>query len=141
MRNMSAIEAADGKRITVCLALCALGLAATRGDAAWEIVPDVALGVIANDNPRLRAATPRNTSSMLIDAEVTLRSIGERGSLYMRPRYRSTSYADSEDEDLDTDDYYLRTLGEYQWRAARAGFTANFSQESIRNAELLEVAP
>jgi hypothetical protein len=124
------------------LALLAAGLGVSAAsDAAWEVVPDVSMGMVANDNPRLRSFTAHDTSSAELDAQVTLSSFGERGNLYIRPRVRSSSYADAQDSELESTDYYFRSLGEYQWTSATAGFSGNYSRVSIRNAALLQVIP
>ena len=63
--------------------------------AAWEVVPE--LGIIAETDDNLRLlpdAAPDlgNSGRMMLDAQVTMASIGNRGNFVFEPRLRAESY-------------------------------------------------
>jgi len=115
--------------------------------ADWEALPDVRMGVEANDNPRLgqsregREADPEafddhTSTRMLMDAAVRLRNAGPRGEVMFRPRARVDTYADEVDEELEREDLYLNARARYEWTRVAAGVRANLGRESILSAEL-----
>ena len=104
--------------------------------AAWEIVPDVGTFIENNDNLRLRTEGSQDGSLTLVDARVRLTNRIERGLLWVEPRILTDRYADSENEDLESDDRYLRAAGNYNWQAVRAGFSTDFARQNIRRAEI-----
>jgi hypothetical protein len=138
---------AGGARFGCALAVCALPYVAF---ADWETTPDLRMEIEANDNPRLgqQPGAIRNSevddhtsTRALLDARVRLRNTGPRGELTVQPRVRVDAYADKTDEDLERQDLYLNSRGEYSWRRSTAGLTANIARESIISSELSDSQP
>jgi hypothetical protein len=130
---------------------CALACVLPFGTAwaAWDTVSDITMGVEANDNPRLgqrsigptpELAAERDHTSVraLMDARFRLSNFGERGQIYLQPRLRADTYADSADSDLQRQDGYLYSRGAYKWQRGDVGFNANFSRESILSSEIID---
>ena len=115
--------------------------------AAWEVVPDLELAVEARDNARLRedlAVTPQNddtTTRMLFSGRFSMANIGQRSDLFVEPRIRTDAYADAQDDELQSDDYYLNARGRYIWEKAALGFRSFLSRESVYHSELLDAEP
>jgi hypothetical protein len=130
---------------------CALASALPFAQAfgAWDTVSDITMGVEANDNPRLGQRNVDQTDELtqerdhtsvraLMDARFRLSNFGERGQIYLQPRLRADTYADSVDSDLQRQDGYLYSRGAYKWQRGDAGFNANFSRESILSSEIID---
>src|SRR5688500_4751096 len=109
--------------------------------AAWDAVPEIGLLVDNNDNPRLEPTNPREAARRVIDARVTLSNFGERGNIFVEPRIRANSYADEEDEDLENDDKFFRSYGQYAWQTVTSGFYAEFQRRSIQSSEFRSASP
>jgi hypothetical protein len=109
--------------------------------AAWDVVPEIGLLVDNNDNPRLEPADPDDASRSVLDARVTLSNFGERGNIFVEPRVRANAYADDDDEDLENDDAFFRSYGQYGWQTVTAGFYAEFQQRSIQSSEFRSASP
>ena len=143
------IERANGfastKAIGVCL-LVAGSIATYEAQAVWDIVPEVEMAVEIDDNPRLgvdvvAAAAPNDGTKTVVDGRVDLSNIGQRGEIFFQPRARVDAYAESENEDLESEDLFLRANGEYRWQMASLGFASYFSSESILSSELEDALP
>src|SRR5690606_18073537 len=113
----------------------------------WESIPDIRLEVEANDNPRLGQRPEERgidadeledhtATRMLFDGSVRLRSVGQRGEVVLSPRIRLDAYADTIDDDLERQDFYLNVRTAYRWPRSTAGLRANLARESILSAEL-----
>ncbi len=127
-------------------AACGLLAAFTAQTAlAWEFVPDVTFAVGADDNPRLDEPDLPDTGtarSAWIDARIGLSNVTERSSVFIEPRLRKDSYADREDEDLESDDAFLTLRAERRSaRNGRFGLRSLLTRESILSSELLEAVP
>lgn len=114
--------------------------------AAWEIVPNLAMGAYATDNARLETdddlANLNGTSANVsTQASVTLTTFSERGFLSFEPTLSNSTYADDIDDELETTDVYFAGSGAYNWLSVGTGFVTDYSRESILTAELLEVEP
>ena len=114
--------------------------------AAWEVVPDIELAVEARENARLRedatvATGDGDTTRMLFNGRFSMANIGERGDFFIEPRIRADAYADADDDDLQSDDYFLNARGRYTWERAELGFRSFFSRQSVYHSELLDAEP
>jgi hypothetical protein len=113
----------------------------TAAEAAWDFVPQVGLLVDSNDNPRLEYNDENEAARTVVDARVTLSNFGERGSIYLEPRIRANSYADDDDKELENDDVFIRSYGQYGWRTVTSGFFAEFQNRSIQSSEFISATP
>ena len=112
--------------------------------AVWDIVPEVEMLVESNDNPRLSvdvATPPTESTRTMIDAQVDLSNVGQRGEIFFTPQVRVDAYAGDENEDLESEDLYSRSRGEYRWQMVNIGYGGFFSQESILSSELEDAVP
>jgi len=109
--------------------------------AAWEFVPQVGLLVEGNDNPRLQVFNEDEASRAILDLRATISNYGERGSIFIEPRIRSSAYSDSEDDDLDNDDILIRSYGQYAWTSVTAGYYSQFERRSIQSSEFVSSVP
>jgi opacity protein-like surface antigen len=126
--------------VSVLVPLCLVPAIGAR--AAWEAVPEVTLGVDADDNTRLDdEAGQERTSRTFLDAAIGLASFTERSSLTFAPRLVTDAYADSADKELEADDRYLYATGRRDWLSVGTGFRLDYAQESILSAELEEATP
>jgi hypothetical protein len=109
---------------------------------AWDTVPEVALLTEANDNPRLRRTAQQSDSSrVMLDARLAVTNFSDRGSIYLQPRVRASEYSNATDTDLEDEELFLRSYGRYNWQGASVGYTSNWSQQNIRNAEFRSSTP
>ena len=77
----------------------------------------------------------------MLDLRLAVTNYGERGSIYIQPRVRVSAYADEDDEDLEDEEIFLRSYGEYSWPGATIGYYANAERQNIRNAEFRPSTP
>jgi len=137
MRKSSGVSA----NVRVALASAAL-LVSAATNAAWENVPEVSMLVGAADNARLDASGSQDSASMsTIDAATTLSNFTERGNIYVAPRIQIDTYLDSQNEELDSEDYFFDAGGSYRWRLVNANFRSAYRRRSILNAEIADVEP
>lgn len=128
--------------VTRCL-VAAMALAGMAdANAAWDFVPQVGLLVDSNDNPRLEPTSDANEAARtVIDARATLTNFGERGNIFVEPRVRASSYVDEDDEELDNEDIFIRSYGQYGWQTVTSGFYAEFRERSIQSSEFRSATP
>lgn len=133
-RNLSAL------RVPVALlAVVGDGMA----NAAWNVVPEVSVSVEQVDNIRLTPVSERESKGTrsVVDARVDLTLVGDRGFLMARPRIIADRYAQTEHQARETNDLFLRSSGEYDWRLVRAGFWSDYRKEELRTSLLLDALP
>src|SRR5690606_9175616 len=117
--------------------------------AAWDNVSDITMGIDANHNPRtsqrsseqnqeIDAERDHTSTRTLMDAAFRHSNFGERGQIYLQPRLRADTYADSADDDLEREDAYLYSRGAYKWQRGDAGFNINLARESILSSEIID---
>ena len=109
--------------------------------AVWEAVPDVGIYAATIDNARLDTDLDESSSRSVVDARVRATAVGERGTFRIEPRIRVDIYSDASDDELDNEDIFLRSNGEYRWTGASVGFSADFRQESILRSEIDDAIP
>jgi hypothetical protein len=109
--------------------------------AAWDFVPQIGLLVDTDTNPRLQLVDEDDATRAVLDLRGTLTNFGERGSIFIEPRVRMSSYADEEDEDLENEDIFIRSYGQYGWTNITSGFYAEFQRRSIQSSEFISAVP
>lgn len=138
---MIVFNPATHRSTTLSLAVAAALVWAAPAVAAWEFVPQVGVLADNNDNPRLTPDGENEASRAVVDARVTMSSVGERGSLFFEPRIRANSYPDDDDKDLENDDAFVRSYGQYAWPNLTSGFYAEFQRRSIQSSEFISATP
>jgi hypothetical protein len=117
---------------TTCVGLGTAGSA--WADAAWEFTPTIEAGYLIDDNYRLsQPGTEVEVSGPLVDAELAMRTITQRGEFSFTPRVRSTYFPD--ETDLDSTDYFgaLEWLNNGQRVTSRV--RADFARQDVINSE------
>jgi hypothetical protein len=113
--------------------------------AAWEMVPDLGLSAYSDKNPRLNpdtlVADEPTTTSAILDVAATIATFTETSFLTFRPRVTAYQYADEANSDLENEDLFLDSTGEYRWRTVTAGFRSNISRLRLLSSELADVDP
>ena len=121
---------------STALALCLASAAWTPAHAAeWQWIPDIGLYAATIDNARIDSEMEESSSRSVLDARLLAIARGPRGEFRAEPRARIDVYQDSDDSELDGEDFFLPANGVYRWNAARVGFRANLSLESILRSE------
>lgn len=130
----------------LCCVWALVGAHAAHG--AWQVVPEISIGIESDDNPRLvdddtAAELGRDdvASRLLAEARWRLLNSGQRGELAVTPALRTDSYADEVHEDFQSTDGFVRSNGTYRWERALIGFDADFSNERILGSEFLVAEP
>jgi hypothetical protein len=137
---MRTVNNAIGPAIsTLAAALASLWLVPAQ--AVVDFVPQIRLLADSNDNPRLRPVQENDAQALAVDARITLTNFGERGNIFVEPRVRLSAYADEDDEDLESDDWWVRSYGRYDWRTVSSGFYAEFQRRSIQSSEFISAVP
>ncbi len=108
--------------------------------AAWDVVPEVRMLIETNDNTRYTSLEPLKleTTQSIIDALVDVRVVGERGYFQARPRVRVYKQSDTDNENLDGEDWSFLTSGTYDWSVIQPGFWTEYQRENIRSSEFLD---
>jgi hypothetical protein len=125
------------KSVLAALGTTALGLGATGSvwaDAAWEFTPRVEAGYLIDDNYRLaQSGSEIEVSGPLVDAELVMRTLTQRGEFSFTPRVRATYFPDK--TDLDSTDYFgaLEWLNNGQRVTSRV--RADFARQDVINSE------
>ena len=106
--------------IWVCCSLASLA-AMHNAYAIWDFVPESLMAIETNDNPRLNQSTVQqntvDSTRTLVDAHIGVSNVGQRGEVYVEPRVRIDAYGETENQDLESEDLFLRATGEYRWQA------------------------
>jgi hypothetical protein len=104
--------------------------------ADWEILPRIAVGAYMNDNYTLApdTVTPVEVEGAQINAELGLHAKTLLTTFSLTPAIESTIFPD--DEDWDSDDYYLRLDWKHERQRFLAGLHADYSDETTVKSEL-----
>lgn len=112
-------------------ATCAAGSA----DAAWEAVPEVGLTTEVDNNARIVPQEQETSTRTALDARLRIRGFGERGEIYVEPRFVTDAYADERDEELASDDWFMSIRASRDARRASFGLRTDYRSENILRSE------
>jgi hypothetical protein len=118
----------------IAAAIAAALTCAQAGAAAWEWNPTVEAGYLYDDNYRL--STPGGEFQVqgpLLDAQVELRTLTQKGEFSFTPRLRATYFPD--ESDLDSVDYFATLDWLHRGQRFESRVIAELSQEDIVNTE------
>jgi hypothetical protein len=125
------------KAVLVALGTTSLGLGAAGGawaDAAWEFTPTVEAGYLIDDNYRLsQPGTEVEVSGPLVDAELAMRTLTQRGEFSFTPRVRATYFPD--ERDLDSTDYFGALEWLHNGQRVTSRVRGDFAQQDVINSE------
>ena len=113
--------------------------------AAWDVVPEIELGVYTEDNPRMSSEnfvvteTDGNSTSLQLNAGLDIATISERSLLRFFPSITSYRYADESNADLESDDPAFMGAAEYRWETVTAGVIARYARERLLDSEFATV--
>jgi hypothetical protein len=122
-------------------AIVALTALSSPARAAWEFVPDVGLSQERSDNVFLRAVDEQSASRSVLDLRANFSNFNERGNFFIEPRVTADRYAESENENLESDDKYLRAGGQYRWQRSSAAFRTEYSDQILVRSSLTGAIP
>ena len=104
--------------------------------ADWEVLPEIAVGAYVNDNYTLAPDTvvPVEVEGAQIHAELGLHATTQLTEFSLTPTIESTIFPD--DEDWDSNDFYLRLNWNHERERFMAGLRADYSDETTVKSEL-----
>lgn len=125
------------KAVLTALGTASLGLGAAGGahaDAAWEFTPTVEAGYLIDDNYRLAPPGAEvDVSGPLVDAELAMRTLTQRGEFSFTPRVRATYFPD--ERDLDSTDYFGALDWLHNGQRVTSRLRGDFAQQDVINSE------
>jgi hypothetical protein len=119
-----------------------LAIAAREAQAATDVVPEFRIAAEANDNPRLReddvpAELRASASRLVAEVRVGITKYTERSDGTFEAALRSDMYADAADDDLESNDLFLRGAGLWRGQRSRFGLSGDLAREKITGTEFL----
>lgn len=113
--------------VAVMLACCA----GTAAAADWSVDPKVTLRAETDDNHRMTELPGQeiSVSGGRLDSQLAIRAATPRSTFRLIPRVQATLYPDDEDEE--TDNYYLRTGWDYRGERSEISLDADYSMRTI----------
>ena len=117
-------------------ALSLFGVSPASFAADWEVLPEIAVGAYVNDNYTLAPdnVDPVEVEGAQIRAELGLQSTTELTEFSLRPAIESTIFPN--DEEWESNDYYLRLDWKHERQRFLAGLRADYSDETTVKSEL-----
>ena len=109
--------------------------------AVWEVVPEVGIAMEASDNILVDSTVERSASRTVVELGLTLSNASEKGEFLVSPRIAADAYADSDDEQFETEDQYLILRGSRNWQTGSVGFQSSLAKESVLTAEFASGIP
>lgn len=119
----------------ILITLC-LGPAPALMAAQTEIVPRVDVGGLHESNPRLSRQTEDEATGVLLDGRLDMTWRTQQTDLYFDPRLRLSFYEDSDDDDLEDDDFWLSTGVEHRTTRSMTALALSYSEVGVRTSEL-----
>jgi hypothetical protein len=119
-----------------------LAVAARDARAATDVVPEIRIVAEANDNPRLReddvpAELRPSATRLVAEARVGVTKYEELSEGTFEAALRSDMYADDTDEDLESNDVFLRGSGLWRGERSTFGLAGDLAREKITGTEFL----
>jgi hypothetical protein len=125
------------KSVLAALGTTSLGLGGAsiaQADAAWEFTPTIEAGYLIDDNYRLtQPGTEVEVSGPLVDAELAMRTVTQRGEFSITPRVRATYFPD--ERDLDSTDYFAALEWLNNGQRVTSRLRGDFAQQDVINSE------
>jgi len=116
--------------------LCA-GAVTTVEAAEWRLEPMLRVAGDFNDNPFLSIGTEHESvSGYIAEGSMKVAYTADTSDFYITPRFRSRSYGS--DEDLDSDDQFLRMQFNRNTPTTNFRVRADYGRESVRTAEIID---
>jgi hypothetical protein len=123
--------------VLTALGTASLGLGAAgsaHADAAWEFTPTVEAGYLIDDNYRLAPpGSEIEVSGPLVDAELAMRTLTQRGEFSFTPRVRATYFPD--ERELDSTDYFGALEWLHNGQRVTSRLRGDFAQQDVINSE------
>jgi hypothetical protein len=123
--------------MAIALGTTSLGLGAAGtawADAAWEFTPTIEAGYLIDDNYRLAPPGAEvEVSGPLVDAELAMRTVTQRGEFSLTPRVRATYFPD--ERDLDSTDYFGVLDWLHNGQRVTSRVRGDFARQDVINSE------
>jgi hypothetical protein len=103
-------------------------------DAVWELNPTIEAGYLYDDNYRLTApGTEISVSGPMVDAELEMRTLTQKGEFSFAPRVHATYFPD--ESELDSVDYFATLDSQRHGQRFATRFRADFAQQDVTTSE------
>ena len=121
------------------------GLATIWVGTAWgqatDIRPRANARLEYSDNPRMQRENEDEATGVILDLRLPMTWATERTELTFSPRVQLRQYFDSDDEDLERNNWWLDAGAERRWAKSTAGLTAGYSEVGVIDSELDPALP
>lgn len=101
-----------------------------------EITPTLLVGAIHESNPRLRTEDEDDATGLRTTGHLDILWASPNTSLSVRPKANLTFYQDSDDEDLEDEEYSVDSNVTHQAEISEYSFAASYANQSVRTSEL-----
>lgn len=96
----------------------------------------VDVGALYESNPRLDDDDEDDAAGLVLDGRLNMKWATARTSLDLKPRARFSWYADSDDNDLEDEDYWLDSLLSHRTALSEYTLDAGYSTVGVRSSEV-----
>ncbi len=103
---------------------------------AFEAIPILELGALHESNPRLQDDNEDDATGLVLDTRLNMQWATGRTSLDLKPRARFSWYADSDDKDLEDEDYFIDSLLSHRTALSEYTLDAGYSTVGVRSSEV-----
>jgi hypothetical protein len=120
--------------ISTAAALALGTFQSANADAVWELNPKIEAGYLYDNNYRLTSpGTEISVSGPLVDAELEMRTLTQKGEFSFSPRVRATYFPG--DSELDSVDYFATLDARRDGQRFRTRLRGDFAQQDVVNSE------
>jgi hypothetical protein len=103
--------------------------------AAWLLEPVVGTYVEYETNPRMRREDEDEATALLVSLALPMSYETQRTTVLFKPRTVQSFYAESDDEDLERDNWYLPLTYSHKFNLSQIGLGLSYSDLSVRTSE------
>ncbi len=121
-------------QLLICVALVAAS-APARADL-FEAVPVLEVAALHETNPRLQNDDEDDATGLVLDGRLDMRWDNGRTSLDLDPRARFSFYADSDDNDLEDEDFWINSLLAHKTALSEYTLNTRYSTVGVRSSEV-----
>jgi hypothetical protein len=122
------------RKLVYAVALALGAYQAANADAVWELNPTVEAGYLYDNNYRLTSPdTEISVSGPLVDAELEMRALTQKGEFSFAPRVRATYFPGH--SELDSVDYFAKLDAQRNGQRFRTRMRGEFAEQDVVNSE------
>lgn len=102
----------------------------------FQAIPIVDVGALHETNPRLQNDDEDDATGLIVQGRLDMEWASERTQLAVLPRARFAFYEDSDDKDLEDEDYWLRSVLGHQSQLSSYELSGGYSDVAVRSSEV-----